>query len=173
MKTCEICKWERLIRGRQVRKLLVKAFCTYVRPLLEYCTPVWSPHYRYLIDMVEKVQRRFTKRLSGLRHLSYPDRLQMLDLQSLERRRLSHDLMLVYKILHGLTHCTLSSNLILQQLSNTLGHSYKLAKSLCSNDIYKYFFTNRIVDLWNSLPNEVVSVQSLHTFNYKVSCLNL
>ena len=29
-----------------------KAFCTYVRPLLEYCTPVWSPHYRYLIDMV-------------------------------------------------------------------------------------------------------------------------
>jgi len=28
--------------------------------------------------MVEKVQRRFTKRLSGLRHLSYSDRLQML-----------------------------------------------------------------------------------------------
>jgi len=89
--------------------------------------------------MVEKAQRRFTKRLSGLRHLSYPDRLQMLDLQSLERRRLSHDLILVYKILHGLTHCTLSSNLILQQLSNTRGHSYKLAKSLCSHDIYKYF----------------------------------
>ena len=37
----------------------------------------------------------------------------------------------------------------------------------------KYFFTNRIVDLWNSLPNEVVYVQSLHTFKYKVSCLNL
>ena len=142
-------------------------FCT------GYCTPVWSPHYRYLIDVVEKVQKRSTKRLSGLRHLSYPDRLQMLDLQSLERRRLSHDLILVYKLLHGLTHCTLSSNLILQQLSNTRGHSYKLAKSLCSHNIYKYFFTNRIVDLWNSLPNEVVSVQSLHTFKYKVSCLNL
>ena len=73
----------------------------------------------YLIDMVEKGQRRFTKRLSGLRHFSYPDRLQMLDLQSLERRRLSHNLILAYKILHGLTQCTLSSNVILQQLSRS------------------------------------------------------
>jgi len=24
--------------------ILVKAFITYVQPLLEYCTPVWSPH---------------------------------------------------------------------------------------------------------------------------------
>jgi len=154
------------------RKLLVKAFCTYVRPLLEYCTPVWSPHYRYLIDMVEKVQRRFTKRLSGLRHLSYSDRLQVLGLQSLERRRLSHDLILVYKIFHGLTQSTLSNNLKLQQFTNTRGHPYKLAKRLCSHDIYKYFFTNRIVDLWNSLPNEVVSIRSLRAFRCRVSRLS-
>ena len=32
------------------RTLLVKAFCTYVCPLLEYCTPVWTPQYRYLIE---------------------------------------------------------------------------------------------------------------------------
>ena len=32
------------------RKLLVKAYCTNVRPLLEYCTPVWSPHYRFDFD---------------------------------------------------------------------------------------------------------------------------
>ena len=36
-----------------------------------------------------------------------------------------------------------------------------------------YFFTNRIVDLRNSLPNEVVSVQSLQAFKYKVFHLNL
>ena len=36
-------------------------------------------------------------------HLSYSDRLC---LQSLERRRLSHDHILVYKIFHGLAHCT-------------------------------------------------------------------
>ena len=35
------------------------------------------------------------------------------------------------------------------------------------------FFTNRIVDLCNSLRNEVVPVQSLQAFTYKVSHLNL
>jgi transcriptional regulatory protein LevR len=34
------------------RSLLVKACCTYVRPLLEYCCVVWSPHYHYLIDTI-------------------------------------------------------------------------------------------------------------------------
>jgi len=152
--------------------LLVKAFCTYVRPLLEYCTPVWSPYYRYLIDMVEKVQRRFTKRLLGLRHLSYPDRLQMLDLQSLERRRLSHDLILVYKILHGLTHCTLSTNLILQQLTNTRGHSYKLAESLCSHDIYKYFLLTVLL-MSGTFYRMKLFLSNHCTRSNIVSCLNL
>ena len=42
-------------------ELLVKAFLTYVRPTLEYCSPVWSPHHRGLIDKIEQVQRYFTK----------------------------------------------------------------------------------------------------------------
>jgi len=73
-------------------------------------------------------------------HLSYSDRLQMLILPSVERRRLSYDLILVYKILQGLIHSTLSSNLILQQVSHTRGHSYKLVKSRCSYNVCKYFF---------------------------------
>jgi len=53
--------------------VLVKAFCTYVRPILEYCTPVWSPHNIGLVDKIEKVQRRFTKRIFCLSNLSYKD----------------------------------------------------------------------------------------------------
>jgi len=33
----------------QDRDLFMKAYYTYVRPLLEYSTSVWSPHYQYLI----------------------------------------------------------------------------------------------------------------------------
>ena len=46
-------------------RLLFRAFTTYVRPigLLEYDSPVWSPRYAYLINKLESVQRRFTKRL--------------------------------------------------------------------------------------------------------------
>ena len=51
--------------------LLVRTFTTYVRPLLEYNSIIWSPHLKKDIEAVEKVQRRFTKRLSGINTLSY------------------------------------------------------------------------------------------------------
>ena len=57
---------------------LKRAFITYVRPLLEYASPVWSPSlasHIYLINEIESVQRSFTKRLPGMRTLSYSDRL--------------------------------------------------------------------------------------------------
>jgi len=97
-----------------------------------------------MIDTIEKAQPRFTKRLSGFRHLSYADRLQVLSLESLERRRVNYDLILVYKILHGLADCTLSHNLTLQEFNKTRGHPYKLVKSFCLRDIYKHFYTNRV-----------------------------
>jgi len=58
----------------QDRNLLMRAFKVYVRPLLEYATPVWSPHLLHLILKIESVQRSFTKRLLGLENVSYIDR---------------------------------------------------------------------------------------------------
>ena len=80
---------------------LSKAFVTYVRPLLEYASPVWSPSYLYLINHIESVQKSFTKRLSFRESLSYAERLSNLRLQSLEHRRMIFDLILVFKIIHG------------------------------------------------------------------------
>ena len=48
--------------------LFVRAFMVYVRPILEYNSVVWSPSLIRDIDQIEKVQRRFTKRLFGMRH---------------------------------------------------------------------------------------------------------
>jgi len=45
---------------------LLRAYLVYVRPLLEYNSTIWSPHYKYDIGAVERVQWRFTKRLPGL-----------------------------------------------------------------------------------------------------------
>jgi len=40
--------------------LLVRAYLTFVRPLLEYNSIIWSPHFKCDVDAIEKVQRRFT-----------------------------------------------------------------------------------------------------------------
>jgi len=52
----------------------MKAFIVYVRPTGEYCSVVWSPSLKKDIELIETVQRRFTKRLPGLKHMSYNDR---------------------------------------------------------------------------------------------------
>jgi len=80
---------------------MIRAFVVYVRPLLEYAFPVWSPYLLKDIKRVESVQRRFTKRLCGMSYLSYASRLKALSLHTLEYRRLQHDLIYVYKILFG------------------------------------------------------------------------
>ena len=72
----------------------VKAFITYVRPLLEYCTPVWSSHTVGLIRKIESVQKKFTKKLYGLAKLDY-SRIDMLNLELLHVRRLKQDLLLL------------------------------------------------------------------------------
>lgn len=82
--------------------VLFKAFTVYVRPLLEYCSPVWAPVYKGDIDLLERVQRRFTKRLNGLENLPYADRLQLLgNAETLELRRLKYDIIMIYKIVTG------------------------------------------------------------------------
>ena len=73
-------------------ELLKRAYITYVRPLLEYCTPVWSPHLIKNIGKIENVQRYFTRRLLPKNNDGYTDRLMLLGLETLELRRLKFDL---------------------------------------------------------------------------------
>ncbi len=80
-----------------------KTFITYIRPLLEYSSNVWNPTHKYLIDQIENVQRRFTKRITSLSHLSYLERLSILNLEPLELRRLWFDLIQYYEIFNNLT----------------------------------------------------------------------
>jgi len=57
--------------------MLKRGFLVYVRPLLEYNSVIWSPSYVQDIDTIERVQRKFPKRLPGFKKLSYMERLQI------------------------------------------------------------------------------------------------
>ena len=57
--------------------LLSSALTSYVCPILEYLSPIWSPHSVKDIDIIENVQRRFTKLFPHLRSLPYSTRLTL------------------------------------------------------------------------------------------------
>jgi len=112
--------------------VLMRAFITYVRPLLEYRSPVWSPSSNTLTDQLESVQRRFTKRLPGLQSITYDERCTCLKIDRLELRRLYADLILCYKIIHGLTVLPSESEKFSLSQQIVL-HVVTLSKCFCLN----------------------------------------
>jgi len=93
--------------------LLVRAYLVYVRPLLEYNCVIWSPGLKQDIDKIERVQRRFTKRLPGFKYLSYSERLLQLNLTSLALCRLHADLVMCYKLIFSHVECKLETSVLL------------------------------------------------------------
>ena len=52
--------------------------------------------------------------------------------------------------------------------TSTRGNDYKLQNSRAHYDLRKYFFTNRVTNIWNSLPNEIVKSNTTNQFKNKL-----
>ena len=136
---------------------------------MEYASQTWNPYLNYLIEQIESVQRSFSKRLPGFANLTYAERLINLNLQSLEHRRLLSDLVMCYNIVHGC--CALRFDEFFTFSTNpvTRGHSLKLSVPLCKSNIRKNFIAVRVVPIWNSLPQQIVSANSPAAFKNQIS----
>ena len=144
--------------------LFIFAYKTYVLPILDYCSSVWSPSKLSDIDNIENVQRYYTKRLHGLWAVPYGERLSICDLETLESRRLKFDLILCYKIVHNLIELKFNDFFEYDPNSRTRGHNLKLRIPLCKNKARKNFFAVRVIPVWNSLPGYFVNSVSLIQF---------
>ena len=145
--------------------IMCPLFKALIRPILEYGNAVWSPFLKQDIDNIEKVQRHFTKRIDGLYNLSYHDRLRVLKLPSLEYRRMRGDLIETYKIVRGMYDVS-TTNSLFHRETNTITRSnmFKLTKDRVASKKYHWFFPNRVINMWNKLPNSIVSSDSLNNF---------
>ena len=92
-----------------IANALIREYNLFVTPLLEYCSTVWNhfihaKYYRRMTDALENIQRYFTRRLYYRCRLDcnhdYLERINHLQIESFELRRIYNDMTMVFKIVH-------------------------------------------------------------------------
>ena len=140
------------------KKVKEKAYKTYVRPQLEYCSTVWHPWQKYLTYKIEQVQRSADRYVFNDYDYTSSVSKMVLDLnwQTLEHRRKISSVILLHKIQYSLVeidhhHLTPTRNLnFLIPHSRTQYHSHS--------------FFPRTIRLWNGLPVSLQASPSLDIF---------
>ena len=127
----------------------------FLRPI-EYASQVWNPSVLKYISDLENVQSNFTYRIRSLKHLSYPERLAVLNLEPLELRRLQADLAMYYKILNNLISINFNDHFTIRTsssistrssgpcllnpfcLTNTIANNFFFRSNKCLEHITSY-----------------------------------
>jgi ribonucleases P/MRP protein subunit RPP40 len=147
-------------RSKRIMSILYKSL---VRPHLEYCIQAWRPHLVKDITLLERVQRRATKMVSECRGKDYEKRLKIMRLTKLDTRMSRADMIEVYKILNGLERVR-EELFFIRERREGRGHKNKLFKKRVQRDVGKFCFSNRINNMWNGLPEDVVMAKDVNGF---------
>ena len=113
------------------------------------------------VALIERVQHRFTRMIPGFSKLPYCERLKRLGLWSLEERRNRAVLIEVFEMVKGL------SGLSMFELSTTKhlsGHELKLNKHRSKLEVRRHFFTEQLVNRWNSLDHHTMNASTVNSF---------
>ena len=160
--------------------LYILLYKTYIRPIVEYNTSIWTPHLITEIRQIEAVQKRFTRKLCQKLNISFKDykhRLGLLNIESLEYRRIKFDLILLYKIFNNLIDVDFNQLFKLSEVTdkyNLRRHVLHLQKpKFAKTSIRNNFFSYRIINIWNRLPEVCVCSPTLAVFKKNLNSTNL
>jgi hypothetical protein len=128
---------------------------------------------------MERVQHKITKLVPSLRNKPYNTRLKQMSLISHEKRRVRGDLIQFFKCVNDIDQIIWFKNLIIRDRSHIDGPAAGVRNSnrsynrqLVKNcQIRENFFTNRVIDYWNDLPDSVKQAGSVNIFKARLDKL--
>ena len=158
-----VASWVLSVFASRERDTIITLYKSMVRSHLEYCCPLWHPSKISDIELIEGVQREITRKISGLNHLSYWERLKTLGLFSLQRRRERYILICMWKILYGrMPNPNISfrapSRLGIQAVVPSLG--LNISGSGACQTKFDESFSVVGPRLWNALPSSLTTIVS-------------
>ncbi len=140
----------------------------YIGPHLEFATVAWAPWLEADKAVLEKIQQRAVAAISGLKGISYEEKLKELGLTTLEERRHQADMVQTFKILRGFDYVKSETWFQKVDTSGRLARSaadpLNLKPQAARLEIRRSFFSNRAVDGWNLIPSELRNARTVHYF---------
>jgi len=120
------------------REAILPIYFALVRAHLESSIQLWRPQHKDM-ELLEQVQRRATKMMRGLEHLSYKERLTEFGPFSLEKGRVQGDLVAAFQYLRG-AYRKDGENIFSRACCNrTRSNSFKLREGRFQVDIRNFF----------------------------------
>ena len=150
------------------RHVFLKLYKQYVRPYLEFAVQAWSPWTAQDKEILEKVQQRAIKMISGLKAKEYADRLKELEMTSLEERRHQADMTMVYKDLTG------KDQVDPTEWFTMAGEAARATRATADPlnikvkhgrlEVRRNFFTIRVTEQWNRVPRDIKNQKTVDSF---------
>ena len=142
--------------GNVDNQSLFELYNILVHPHLEYASPLWDPYLVKDIAKLESVQKFALKLCSKQWDMDYQDLIELMQLPTLENRRLYLKLCTLYKIIHG--HFYFPQNIFLPKLTRC-ALPYQLQQIYSQTNAFQASFVINSVSLWNNLPQEALHAQ--------------
>ena len=148
--------------------MFVRLYKQYVLPHLDFSSAAWSPWTEGDKEVLEKVQRRMVAMVSGLAAKTYEGRLGELSMFTLAERRHQTDMVQVYKILHCHDRVEASQwfnhTYTADRLTRRAADPLNLVRGRCRLDLRRNFFSQRVTDSWNNIPEALKRARTADAF---------
>jgi hypothetical protein len=170
-KARQISAWVLSVFKDRSEETMMTLYKSIIRSHLEYLSPLWNPSKQEDIKCIEGVQRLFTSKVSNLSDLSYHERLQTLQLMSLQRRRERFIIITTWKIINGEMPNEID---LTTSTSDRRGIKCKVPplrtnSSLHAQTSYETSFAVVGPKLWNTLPSRLSTITTKTAFKTELT----